>query len=30
MSSHAIIDISVEPIELCKLLKIANMVSGGG
>ena len=30
MSSHTIIDISVEPIELCKLLKIANMVGGGG
>jgi ribosome-associated protein len=30
MSSHPIINISVEPIELCKLLKIANMVSGGG
>lgn len=25
-----IIDISVEPIELCKLLKVANMVGGGG
>lgn len=24
------IDISVQPIELCKLLKIANMVGGGG
>lgn len=30
MSEHPIIDISVQPIELCKLLKIANMVSGGG
>jgi ribosome-associated protein len=30
MSEHPIINISVEPIELCKLLKIANMVSGGG
>jgi len=30
MSSHPIIDITVEPIELCKLLKIANMVGGGG
>jgi ribosome-associated protein len=30
MSSHRIIDISVEPIELCKLLKIASMVGGGG
>lgn len=25
-----IIEISTQPIELCKLLKIANMVSGGG
>ena len=24
------IDVSIQPIELCKLLKIANMVSGGG
>jgi ribosome-associated protein len=30
MSAHPIINISVEPIELCKLLKIANMVGGGG
>ncbi|AOW75682.1 hypothetical protein A3Q34_01600 [Colwellia sp. PAMC 20917] len=30
MSEHTIIDICVEPIELCKLLKIANMVGGGG
>ena len=30
MSSHPIINVSVEPIELCKLLKIANLVSGGG
>jgi ribosome-associated protein len=30
MSEHSIIDICVEPIELCKLLKIAHMVSGGG
>ena len=30
MSEHPIIDICVEPIELCKLLKIANMVGGGG
>jgi ribosome-associated protein len=30
MSEHSIIDICVEPIELCKLLKIANMVEGGG
>ena len=30
MSAPSIIDICVEPIELCKLLKIANMVGGGG
>ena len=24
------IDVSIQPIELCKLLKIANMVGGGG
>jgi len=30
MSEHSIVDICVEPIELCKLLKIANMVAGGG
>ena len=30
MSEHPTIDICVEPIELCKLLKIANMVGGGG
>ena len=30
MSEHSIVDICVEPIELCKLLKIANMVDGGG
>ncbi|MFT5758435.1 MAG: ribosome-associated protein [Alteromonadaceae bacterium] len=30
MSEHSIIDICVEPIELCKLLKIAYMVGGGG
>jgi len=30
MSAHPIFDICVEPIELCKLLKIANMVGGGG
>ena len=30
MSEHSIIDICVEPIELCKLLKIADMVGGGG
>ena len=29
MSEHPIIDICVEPIELYKLLKIANMVGGG-
>jgi len=30
MSEYSIIDICVEPIELCNLLKIANMVGGGG
>ncbi|MDO6486171.1 RNA-binding S4 domain-containing protein [Colwellia sp. 6_MG-2023] len=30
MSEHPIFDICVEPIELFKLLKIANMVGGGG
>jgi ribosome-associated protein len=30
MSTYPIINISVEPIELCKLLKIASMVGGGG
>ncbi|MBA6391498.1 RNA-binding S4 domain-containing protein [Colwellia sp. BRX10-3] len=25
-----LIDVSIQPIELCKLLKIANMVGGGG
>lgn len=30
MSGHTTFDICVEPIELCKLLKIANMVGGGG
>ncbi|MFT5636889.1 MAG: ribosome-associated protein [Cognaticolwellia sp.] len=30
MSAHSTIDICVEPIELCKLLKIANLVGGGG
>jgi len=30
MSEHLIIDICVEPIELCKLLKIAHMVGGDG
>jgi ribosome-associated protein len=29
MSEHSIIDICVEPIELCNLLKIANMAGGG-
>jgi len=30
MSSYPVVEISIEPIELCKLLKIANMVGGGG
>ena len=30
MSEHSTFDICVEPIELYKLLKISNMVSGGG
>lgn len=30
MSEHPIFEICVEPIELCKLLKIADMVGGGG
>jgi ribosome-associated protein len=30
MSEHSIIDICVEPIELFKLLKISNLVGGGG
>jgi ribosome-associated protein len=30
MSAHSTYDICVEPIELYKLLKIANMVGGGG
>lgn len=30
MSEHSTFDICVEPIELCKLLKIAKMVGGGG
>jgi ribosome-associated protein len=30
MSEHSTYDICVEPIELYKLLKIANMVGGGG
>lgn len=30
MSEHPTVDICVEPIELYKLLKIANMVGGGG
>ena len=29
-STHEIITITEQPIELCKLLKIANMVGGGG
>jgi ribosome-associated protein len=29
MSDHSIIDICAESIELCKLLKIANMVADG-
>jgi ribosome-associated protein len=29
-SNFPLIDVSIQPIELCKLLKIANMVSGGG
>lgn len=29
-AEHPIVNISTQPIELCKLLKIANMVSGGG
>ncbi|ASP49617.1 RNA-binding S4 domain-containing protein [Cognaticolwellia beringensis] len=29
-SNFPLIDVSTQPIELCKLLKIANMVSGGG
>ena len=28
--NYPIVEISKQPIELCKLLKIANMVSGGG
>lgn len=28
--NHPLVNISIQPIELCKLLKIANMVSGGG
>lgn len=27
---YPIVDVSYQPVELCKLLKIANMVSGGG
>lgn len=30
MSEHPTVDICVEPIELYKLLKIANLVGGGG
>jgi len=30
MSEHSIVDICVEPIELCKLLKIAHLAGGGG
>ena len=30
MSEHSIFDICVEPIELCKLIKIAKMVGGDG
>jgi len=30
MSEHSTFDICVEPIELCKLLKISNIVGGGG
>jgi len=30
MSERSIIDICVEPIELCKLIKIVNMDGGGG
>ncbi|WP_057831898.1 RNA-binding S4 domain-containing protein [Colwellia sp. TT2012] len=30
MSAHSIFDICVQPIELCKLLKIAKMVGGDG
>ena len=30
MSEHSTFDICVEPIELYKLLKISNMVGGGG
>lgn len=29
-TDHPIVTISTQPIELCKLLKIANMVAGGG
>ncbi len=28
--SHLVVEINRQPIELCKLLKIANLVSGGG
>lgn len=30
MAEHPVFEICVEPIELCKLLKIADMVGGGG
>ena len=30
MSENSIFEICVEPIELCKLLKIAKLVGGGG
>ena len=30
MPEHSIVDICVEPIELYKLLKISNLVGGGG
>lgn len=29
-ASHLVIELNQQPIELCKLLKIANLVSGGG
>jgi ribosome-associated protein len=29
-SAHQLVEIHSQPIELCKLLKIANLVSGGG
>ena len=30
MSQHLIVELSQQPIELCKLLKVANLVGGGG